>query len=50
MFGEDAALGYYHDYSGYVIVLIAIGLIFKTGNIIEKGFRLSTSDPENPEP
>ena len=35
MFGQEAAVGYYHDYSGYVIVLIAIVLIFRTGGAID---------------
>jgi exosortase len=34
IFGQEAAVGYYHDYSGYVIVLIAIVLIFKIGGVI----------------
>ena len=32
IFGQDAAVGYYHDYSGYVVVLVAIVLIFKLGS------------------
>jgi hypothetical protein len=26
---EDAAIGYYHDYSGYVVILVALWLICK---------------------
>jgi exosortase len=36
VFGESAAVGYYHDYSGYAAVLAAILLIFSAGNLPEK--------------
>ena len=35
-FGQETAVGYYHDYSGYVVVLLAIVLIFKLGSVISK--------------
>ena len=35
LFGEDAAIGYYHDYSGYLVVLVALLLIFKTGDLLK---------------
>ncbi len=35
IFGQETAVSYYHDYSGYVIVLIAIVLIFKTGDAVD---------------
>jgi exosortase len=34
IFGQQAALGYYHDYSGYVIAIIAIISIFHLGKIV----------------
>ncbi len=33
-FGQDAAIGYYHDYSGYVLALLSILFVFKCGNRI----------------
>jgi exosortase len=35
VFGEYAATGYYHDYSGYAAVLAAMLLIFKTGDLLK---------------
>jgi len=34
---SDFATGFYHDYSGYVVFLVAILLMVATGNLIEKG-------------
>ena len=34
IFGQETAVGYYHDYSGYVIVLLSILFIFQCGNRI----------------
>ena len=36
LFGQEAAIGYFHDYSGYVIALIGFLMIFQSGNIIQK--------------
>ena len=36
-FGQDVATGYYHDYSGYVVFLVGVVLMIKTGHLIEKG-------------
>lgn len=34
---SDFALGFYHDYSGYVVFLVAIMLMVATGGVIAKG-------------
>ena len=36
IFGQEAAVGYYHDYSGYVLVLLSILLVFQCGSSIDK--------------
>ncbi|MDD2598619.1 MAG: exosortase/archaeosortase family protein [Kiritimatiellae bacterium] len=33
-FGQEVATGYYHDYSGYVVFIIAIFLMFQSGRYI----------------
>ncbi len=38
-FGEKAALGLYHDYSGYVIFSVAIGLMVGLGSLLSLNFR-----------
>ena len=35
-FGQEAATGYYHDYSGYVIFLVGVLLMIQTGELIQK--------------
>ena len=35
-FGQEAATGYYHDYSGYVIFLVGVLLMIKTGELLQK--------------
>ncbi len=35
----DFATGFYHDYSGYVVFLVAIALMVATGGLITKGAR-----------
>ncbi len=35
-FGQDVAVGYYHDYSGYVVFLVGVLLMVKTGDLIAK--------------
>lgn len=35
-FGQDVATGYYHDYSGYVVFLVGVLLMIKTGDLIGK--------------
>jgi EpsI family protein len=35
-FGQDVAMGYYHDYSGYVIFLAGIGLLIALGEFLKK--------------
>ncbi len=34
-FGQEAATGYYHDYSGYVVFLVGVLLMIKTGEWIQ---------------
>ena len=36
LFGQEAAIGYYHDYSGYVIVFVGFLMIFQGGVVIRK--------------
>jgi len=36
LFGQEKAIGYYHDYSGYFIAFIAIAAIFNCGNWFKK--------------
>jgi len=38
LFGQEAAIGYYHDYSGYVIALVALLCIFRCGGWINTAF------------
>lgn len=46
-FGQDAATGYYHDYSGFVIFLVGVYLIFFIGERIKKmRLTLSVKRPE----
>lgn len=33
-FGQEAATGYYHDYSGYVVFLVGVLLMIKAGQLI----------------
>ena len=40
LFGQEAAIGYFHDYSGYVIVLIGFLLVFQIGVFIQKYSKL----------
>ena len=35
-FGQEVATGYYHDYSGYVVFLVGVLLMVKTGDLIQK--------------
>jgi exosortase len=35
-FGQDAAMGYYHDYSGFVIFVVGVYLMFFVGERIKK--------------
>lgn len=35
-FGQEIATGYYHDYSGYLVFIIAIFLMFQTGRYISR--------------
>ncbi len=41
-FGQDAAMGFYHDYSGYVVFAVAILLMIWIGNALQ-GWRSRTS-------
>ena len=34
---SDFATGFYHDYSGYVVFLVAVFLMVATGGLITKG-------------
>ena len=43
IFGQDAAVGYYHEYSGYVLVLLSILFIFQIGNILNTNSSLPKS-------
>ena len=36
-FGQEAATGYYHDYSGYVVFLVGVLLMVQAGDWIGKG-------------
>ncbi len=36
LFGADAATGFYHDYSGYVVFLVAVLLMIQVGALINK--------------
>lgn len=35
-FGQEVAVGYYHDYSGYVVFLVGVLLMLKSGDLIDK--------------
>ena len=35
-FGQDVAMGFYHDYSGYVVFLVGVLLMVQAGALIEK--------------
>ncbi len=35
-FGQEVAIGYYHDYSGYVVFLVGVLLMIKVGDLINK--------------
>ncbi len=35
-FGQEVATGYYHDYSGYVVFLVGVLLMIKSGDLIQK--------------
>lgn len=35
-FGEDVAVGFYHDYSGYVVFAVAILLMTGLGNVLDR--------------
>ena len=37
-FGEKLALGLYHDYSGYVVFSVAIGLMIGLGSLLNLNF------------
>jgi exosortase len=38
-FGQESAMGYYHDYSGYVFFFAAIGLMVMTASLINKDWK-----------
>ena len=37
LFGEEAAVGLYHDYSGYIVFAIGILLVMSVGSLLESG-------------
>ncbi len=36
LLGQEAASGYYHDYSGYVVFLVGVFLMMQTGHFLER--------------
>ena len=51
---KDFAMGFYHDYSGYIVFVVAISLMVVTGELIKRAWekwgkgppvRVSDSDP-----
>ena len=50
IFGQDAAVGYYHDYSGYVLVLLSILFIFQCATWINNYACSFRSRIENSQP
>lgn len=38
-FGEDAATGLYHDYSGYIVFAVAIMLMVGLGNLLDRDYK-----------
>lgn len=47
-FGQEIAVGFYHDYSGYIVFVFAIGLMVALGQALQRG-RPRTQVQEPPE-
>jgi exosortase len=44
-FGQQAAIGLYHDYSGYIVFVVGVGLLMGFGSLLARTSRWPTKPP-----